>query len=143
MDLHLTDRRALVTAASRGLGRAVARALLAEGARVVVCGRDGKRLAEAAAGLEKELGRRPMTVPADVSKAEDRKRLVDEAVARLGGSVEILVTNAGGPPPGPFSAHSLEAWEEAVRLTLLSRVANSRSTSSPTRWPCVSFRILK
>jgi len=122
MDLHLKDRRALVTASSRGLGRAVAGALLAEGARVVLCGRDEKRLEEAAAVLEKETGTRPFGVRADVSRADDRARLVEEAETLLDGSLEILVTNAGGPLPGPFSAHTLETWEDAVRLTLMSTV---------------------
>jgi len=122
MDLYLDNRRALVTAASRGLGFACAKALLNEGADVVICSRSQKNLDDAVGRLEAETHRRPHAVTADVSVAADRERLVEEAGKLLNGSIEIMVTNAGGPPPGPFEAHSLEDWENACRLTLLSTV---------------------
>ncbi len=98
MDLGLKDRRALVTAASKGLGRACAEALAAEGARVFISSRD----------------------PAAI-EATGKASLVDQARAKLGG-LDILVVNAGGPPPGTFESTPLENWEVAFRLTLMSAV---------------------
>ena len=113
MDLGLTDRRALVTAASKGLGRACAEALIGEGAKVFISSRSPEATAREidAAGW----------LAADVSVAEDIDRLVVTAVEELGG-LDILVVNAGGPPPGTFQSTPLEAWEASFDLTLMSAV---------------------
>ena len=114
MDLGLKDRRALVTAASKGLGRACAEALAAEGARVFISSRDPVGI-EATGKAIKAAG----WAAADVSK--DVEGLVEQARAKLGG-LDILVVNAGGPPPGTFESTPLENWEVAFRLTLMSAV---------------------
>ncbi len=114
MDLGLKDRRALVTAASKGLGRACAEALAAEGARVFISSRDPAAI-EATGKAIKAAG----WAAADVSK--DVEGLVDQARAKLGG-LDILVVNAGGPPPGTFESTPLENWEVGFRLTLMSAV---------------------
>jgi 3-oxoacyl-[acyl-carrier protein] reductase len=114
MDLGLKDRRALVTAASRGLGRACAEALAAEGARVFISSRDPAAI-ESTGKAIKAAG----WAAADVSK--DVEGLVEEARAKLGG-LDILVVNAGGPPPGTFESTPLESWEVAFKLTLMSAV---------------------
>ncbi len=114
MDLGLKDRRALITAASKGLGRACADALAAEGARVFISSRDPAAI-EATGNAIKAAG----WAAADVSK--DVEGLVDQARAKLGG-LDILVVNAGGPPPGTFESTPLENWEVAFRLTLMSAV---------------------
>jgi 3-oxoacyl-[acyl-carrier protein] reductase len=114
VDLGLKDRRALVTAASKGLGRACAEALAAEGARVFISSRDPAAI-EATGKAIKAAG----WAAADVSK--DVEGLVDQARAKLGG-LDILVVNAGGPPPGTFESTPLENWEVAFRLTLMSAV---------------------
>lgn len=113
MDLGLKDRRALVTAASKGLGRGCAEALIGEGAKVFISSRDPEATARAigAAGW----------LAADLARSEDAKRLVDAATEGLGG-LDILVVNAGGPPPGTFESTSLEAWESGFELTLMSAV---------------------
>jgi 3-oxoacyl-[acyl-carrier protein] reductase len=116
VDLGLTGRRALVTAASKGLGRACAEALIAEGAQVYISSRNQESIqatAEAigAAGWS----------PGDVSKAGEPESLVEAAVTRLGG-LDILVVNAGGPPPGTFQTTPLESWEPGFHLTLMSAV---------------------
>jgi len=116
MDLGLSDRRALVTAASKGLGRACAEALIAEGARVVISSRDGDRIE--ATGLAIGAFR---WVAADLSRAGDPEALVKTAAENLDG-LDILVVNAGGPPPGTFQSTGLEAWEAAYHLTLMSAV---------------------
>jgi 3-oxoacyl-[acyl-carrier protein] reductase len=114
VDLGLKDRRALVTAASKGLGRACAEALAAEGARVFISSRDPAAI-EATGKAIKAAG----WAAVDVSK--DVEGLVEQARAKLGG-LDILVVNAGGPPPGTFESTPLENWEVAFRLTLMSAV---------------------
>ncbi|MEP9355380.1 SDR family oxidoreductase [Xanthobacter sp. KR7-65] len=98
MNLALADRTAIVTGASRGIGYAVAARLLAEGARVAICGRDARRLDNAAETLRAAgppgTGERVVAVAADTSVAADRARLVEVAHARLG-RIDILVNNAG------------------------------------------------
>lgn len=121
MDLGLKNKVALVTAASQGLGLAVAKALAVEGARVAICARNGERLATAADEIHAAGGGDVLTVVADVSQGDDARRFVDQAAARFG-RVDILVTNAGGPPPGEFLDLDEAAWRRGVDLTLMSAV---------------------
>ena len=99
MDLKIRGRSALVTGASGGLGLAVAKALAAEGVRVAISSRDRSRI-EAAAGL---VGHGTIPLVCDIADPVRRAALVNEASDRLG-SLDILVINSGGPPPGPFDA---------------------------------------
>jgi 3-oxoacyl-[acyl-carrier protein] reductase len=117
MDLGLKGRAAAVAAASRGLGRAVAQALAAEGASVALCGRDGGRIGEAAEAIARATGARTVPIVADVGVPADCRRFVDEAAASLG-RLDILVTNTGGPRPGTFEVVTDEAWDEAFQVTL-------------------------
>ncbi|MFN3215248.1 MAG: SDR family oxidoreductase [Acidimicrobiales bacterium] len=130
MDLQLAGRTALVTGASSGLGLGCARALAAEGARVVLSSRSADKLAEAAAELTAELqaaadprpaGEIVGTIAADVSIADEVARLCDEAEAILG-PIDIVVANAGGPPPGTFASTDADAYPDALALNLLSTV---------------------
>lgn len=116
MDLGLGDRRALVTAASKGLGRAAAAALAAEGARVFISSRNDADLRAAA----QEIGAAGWRT-ADVASAEQLEELLATAVEALGG-LDILVANAGGPPPGGFDATDEEGWRTGYDLTLMSAV---------------------
>jgi 3-oxoacyl-[acyl-carrier protein] reductase len=116
MDLGLRNCRAFVTGASKGLGKACAKSLADEGARVFICSRNSADIKQAAA----EIGAIGNSA-ADLSKADDVKRVVAEAVAALGG-LDILVTNAGGPPTGPFEKTSNDDWNIAYQLTLMSAV---------------------
>jgi 3-oxoacyl-[acyl-carrier protein] reductase len=120
VDLGLAGRRALVTASSKGLGRACAEALIAEGARVCIAAREEAELARVA----REIGAAAHHT-ADVSRVEDVRRLVAAAIADLGG-LDIVVVNAGGPRPGTFADSDDEAWERAFRLTLMSAVDLAR-----------------
>ncbi len=116
MDLGITGRRAAVAAASRGLGRACAEALAAEGARVAICGRDAARLEDAAAS-----GMIPIV--ADVSTVDGARGFVQEARAALGG-IDILVPNAGGPHPGRWAdITDLADYARAFELNALSTIA--------------------
>jgi len=116
MNLGLKDCRAFVAGASRGLGKACAKSLADEGARVFVCSRDVARIELAAAEI-----RAVGCSAADMSRAAEVKRVVAEAIAALGG-LDILVTNAGGPPTGPFEDTRDDAWDIAYALTLMSAV---------------------
>jgi 3-oxoacyl-[acyl-carrier protein] reductase len=119
MDLQLTHKVALVCGASRGLGRACAESLAREGAKVAICARTKDVLEQTA----QELGAVPIV--ADVAGDADRARLVAETERRLG-PIDVLVNNAGGPPPGPFAAHSMETWRQAVETSFLSAVDLTR-----------------
>src|SRR5690606_24634222 len=121
MDLGIAGRTAAVAGASSGLGLASARALAAEGVRVAICSRDRERIEAAAATIE---GAVPLV--ADVSTPEGAVGFVEAAVDALG-QVDILVPNAGGPPPGTFASTPLEAYAPALGLNLLSTVAMCRA----------------
>lgn len=100
MDLGLKGRRALVMGASKGLGRAIADSLAEEGAALVISGREQASLDRVADELQARGASSAQGIPADVARAEDMDRLADGALAALGGGVDILVLNHGGPPPG-------------------------------------------
>lgn len=119
MDLGLRDKVALVAAASKGLGKAAAHELAAEGARVVMCARGKDALEAARDEIEGATGSEVVAVAADVSKPEDVKNVVARGMERFG-RIDILVTNAGGPPSGKFETLSPEMWRGAVDLVLMS-----------------------
>ena len=125
MDLGLGGKVALVAASSRGLGRAVAEELAREGARVVVCARGDAALHETAAAI-RALGAEVEAIVGDVSNPADVVRIVESAT-RAFGRIDVLVTNGGGPPAGPFESHSADAWREAVRQNLDSVVELTRA----------------
>jgi 3-oxoacyl-[acyl-carrier protein] reductase len=118
MDLGLQGRVALVAAASRGLGRAIAEELAAEGAHLVLCARGEPALRETAAALEAR-GARVTAVAADLSEPAGVERVVAAAMDAHG-RVDVLVTNTGGPPAGPFESHGPEVWQAAIRNNLES-----------------------
>jgi 3-oxoacyl-[acyl-carrier protein] reductase len=113
MDLGLKGRRALVTAASKGLGRACAETLIAEGAQVFITSR-------APDATAKKIGAAGW-LASDISAAGEPEKSVEAAVAKLGG-LDILIVNAGGPRFGTFQDVAVEDWENAFELTLMSAV---------------------
>jgi 3-oxoacyl-[acyl-carrier protein] reductase len=121
----LHGKAALVCAASKGLGRASALALAARGASVAICARHEMPLREAAADIAARSGQRVMPIVADVARADDARILADRAAEALGG-LDILVTNAGGPPSGPFATFHDEVWHAAIDALLMSVVRLSR-----------------
>ena len=125
MDLGLTNKVALVAAGSRGLGRAVAEELAAEGASLVLCAREAQTLSETAAAIAESSNAHVLAVPADVTVTDDIERVVESGIDRFG-RIDILVTNAGGPPAGRFDQLTRDQWERAIRLTLLSAVELAR-----------------
>jgi 3-oxoacyl-[acyl-carrier protein] reductase len=121
VDLGLEGKVAFVAGASRGLGRAIAEELAREGARLVVCARGERDLASAAEAIRAQARVPVTTLAGDLSRPGEARRLGEEGL-RAHGRIDVLVTNAGGPPPGPFESHGPEAWDQAVRLTLQSAV---------------------
>jgi 3-oxoacyl-[acyl-carrier protein] reductase len=121
MELDLRNRVALVAASSGGLGRACAFALAAEGARVVVSGRNLERAQTTAGEIAGRTKSEAIAFACDVSTPDGPPRLVEQCVARFG-RLDVLVTNAGGPPAGSFGDFDDAAWEKAMQLTLLSVV---------------------
>src|SRR5437867_4656304 len=126
MDLGLDGRAALVAAASEGIGRAVAQALAGEGCRIAICSRSKKRIDAAAEGIRRATGAEVNSAVADLTRPEAISRWVDDAARRLG-RLDILVTNAGGPPAGRTDEIEDETWHDAVELTLLSVVRLCRA----------------
>jgi len=121
MDLGIKGKIALVTAASRGLGRGCAEQLAAEQCRVAICSRDEAAAKAAADEIAGRTGAEVVGFGADVSKAEDVEQLLKNVRQSLG-DPEILVTNAGGPPPGTFASTALVEYEKALNLNLMSAV---------------------
>ncbi|MDP9265526.1 MAG: SDR family oxidoreductase [Chloroflexota bacterium] len=125
MDLGLRGKVALVAAASKGLGRAVAEEFAREGARVAMCSRDEQRIGAAAGEIAKATGAETLPVAADVGTAAGCERFVHEVAERYG-AIDALVVNAGGPPTGRFDELDDAAWLRAVEVTLMSAVRLTR-----------------
>ncbi len=121
MDLGIAGRVALVAAASKGLGKAVATALAREGCRLAIFSRSEDALQIAAEEISSATGAEVLAARADVTDPQDLRAFVGRTLERFG-KVDILVTNAGGPPPGSFDDFDDEAWESAFRLNFLSAV---------------------
>ncbi len=119
MEFGLKGKRAIVMAASRGLGYASAFGLAREGCKLIICSRDQARIEAAAAAITKETGADVTALVADVSSASEAKRLVDAAVSAYGG-LEIVVHNAGGPPAGETLQMTEAQWQKAFEQNLLS-----------------------
>ncbi|WP_117593348.1 SDR family oxidoreductase [Haloprofundus halophilus] len=121
MDLGVSGDVALVTASSSGLGHASAESLAAEGAHVVICGRDEERLDEAAEELDAVGDGEVLAVPTDLTDRDDIAALVEATVEEFG-QLDHLVTSAGGPPSGSFDDMSSEDWYGAYDLLVMSAV---------------------
>ncbi|MBM0106922.1 SDR family oxidoreductase [Steroidobacter sp. S1-65] len=121
MDLKIAGRHALVFGASKGLGRAVAQELIAEGARVVIVSRDPARIAATAS----EIG--AIGIAGDVASPGSCGTLIEQATKALGAPVDILVTNTGGPPAGPFERMSSADWQKGFDNLWISTVESVRA----------------
>ena len=119
MDLGLRDKVAFVAASSRGLGRAVAEELAAEGARLVLCARGADALEETRAHIAREYDVELLALPADLTDPAAVEATAAAALDRFG-QIDVLVTNTGGPPPGRFDEHSAATWQRAVDQNLHS-----------------------
>ncbi|HKW78651.1 MAG TPA: SDR family oxidoreductase [Candidatus Limnocylindria bacterium] len=126
MDLGLTGKSVLVAAASKGLGRASAELFAAEGARVAICSREEAAITRAAEEIARVTGSRTvLPITADLSTKEGCETFVQTALGAYG-AIDVLVVNAGGPPPGRFDDLDDGAWDKAFELTLMSAVRLTR-----------------
>ena len=125
MDLKLQDKTCLVTGASRGIGRGIAKVLAAEGCRVAVVARRSQLLDELAAEVVAAGGTQPVVVAADLTADGSPERIRDEVLAALEGKLDVLVNNAGSSRPVPWNATE-EQWHEGMRLNfeLVRRLTN-------------------
>lgn len=130
MELGITKRRALVTGASSGLGLSTARALAANGVDVMIAARSAEKLATALPTISPRHGAQVHSMVADVSDLEQITHLVQQTTHQLGG-IDILIANAGGPPPGNFASTPLEAYDTALRLNLVSMIALCQAVIQP------------
>ena len=121
MDLRLKGKVALVTGASRGLGYATALTLAREGCRVAVNSRSEENTKSAAGKIASETRTQVIGLAGDVSEAGVAEKVVTATVEALGG-LDILITNTGGPPAGPFESFDESAWQKAVDLSFMSHV---------------------
>ncbi|HEY8850575.1 MAG TPA: SDR family oxidoreductase [Gemmatimonadaceae bacterium] len=126
MDLGIRGKVALVSASSKGLGRAVAEELAAEGAHLVLCARGKETLDRTAESIRQTTGVKVVAVATDVSNPADAARVAEAALNEFG-RVDILVTNSGGPPSGPFENLTAEMWDAATSLLLRSAVELTRA----------------
>jgi 3-oxoacyl-[acyl-carrier protein] reductase len=121
MDLGLKDKKALVTGASRGLGYAIARTLATEGCLVAINSRVAEKINASAEQLAKETKSKILGLAGDVSQPKEPEELIRVVAEKLGG-LDILVCNAGGPPPGTFESFDEATWEKAINLSFMSHV---------------------
>lgn len=121
MELGLQGKRAIVLAASRGLGYACALGLAREGCSLIICSREATQIEAAAEKIRNETNAEIYPIEADVSNRQDIERVVELASNKLGG-VEVLIHNAGGPPAGAFTEVPADEWEKSFALNLMSFV---------------------
>jgi len=121
MNLGLKNKIGLVLGASKGLGKACAKALALEGSQVVIGSRDEKILKDTALELEKETGSKILAVSTDVTIPKDLENFVARTIKEFG-RIDILVNNAGGPPAGKFESFGDSQWQSAFEMNLLSAV---------------------
>ncbi|MBN1948300.1 MAG: SDR family oxidoreductase [Candidatus Cloacimonetes bacterium] len=126
MDLGIRDRIALVTAASRGLGRAIAHQLSLEGARLVICSRHAAGIRQTAAEIASETGNSVKAFTCDVTDNEQVNKMMQE-IEKEFNRLDILVCNAGGPPAGSYNEFDLDDYRQALELNLLSTVRLCRA----------------
>ncbi len=122
MDLGISGKKALVLASSKGLGKGVALELAREGVEVVFCGRDAEALKATLAEIAAIEGGKGHSVVGDITTSEGRDTILQTVKNKLG-SVDILITNTGGPPPGNFEDVTLDDWHNAYKLLIESAVA--------------------
>lgn len=125
MDLQLTGKVAIVLAASKGLGRAIATTLSAEGASVIIGSRDEGEINKTASAITAITNNKVTALPVDVSDAAQLKEFIEKAGA-IFGRIDILVNNAGGPPFDKFENIDDAQWQKAFDLNLMSFVRTSK-----------------
>lgn len=121
MDLHLKNKTALITGASRGLGFAIAQLLAQEGSTVALNSRSVEHLQQAAQRIQSQSGQSPLILPGDITDPATPLNLMEQ-ITKAWGGLDLLVCNAGGPPSGSFENFDDAAWQKAIELSFLSQV---------------------
>ncbi len=121
MDLGLSGKRVFVAASRSGLGAATARRFSLEGASVAINGRNLETLMETAQMIERESGHTVWAIDGDIHHEAGAKQVIEAAIQKLGG-LDVLVTNAGGPPPGNFEKFQMSDWESAYRALMAAPI---------------------
>ena len=121
MDLGIKDKIALITASSKGLGKAVALRLSQEGAKVMICSRNKENLLKAKDEIADKTGGIVKAFIADVTDKEQVNAMIDQIIDEFG-TIDILVSNAGGPPAGKADDFSLDDYQNAIELNLISTI---------------------
>src|ERR1700744_771096 len=121
MDLGMTGKKAIVTGASEGIGKAIALSFAREGVDVAICARRKEPLEQTAAEIAKETGRKIVPIPADLTKPADAEAFVKQAHTALG-RIDILVNNAGSSPGGVLEHLSEEDWAQSLQLKFMGYV---------------------
>ena len=140
MDLKLQDKIAVVLAASKGLGKAIAMALSAEGAKVIIGSRDQAALDKTAAEISLQTGSPIVALPVDVSDANALNAFIQKVAEAFGG-IDILINNAGGPPFDKFENFNDLQWQQAFDMNLMS-VARASKMVLPFMREAGSGRII-
>jgi 3-oxoacyl-[acyl-carrier protein] reductase len=141
MELGIKNKIALVTGASSGLGFSAALALAREGALIAINSRSKENLKIAAQKIKREIGAEAAIIEGDLSIDGVAEKVIDDTKSRLG-PPDILVVNAGGPPPGPFAQHDKEIWKKSADLTLFSAINLVRAAvphMKKARWGRIIF----
>ena len=125
MDLMIKGKVALVTASSKGLGKAAAKSLAMEGATVIICSRTKETIEQTASEIHQLTGSEIIPIVADVSNKDDIKMLFEKIKDQFG-TLHILVNNAGGPPTGDILTMTEQEWTKGYELTLMSMIRLSR-----------------
>ena len=125
MDLGLKGKVAVVASSSKGIGQAIAAGFAREGAKVSMCARGEAQLNETAVAIRRETGAEVHAMAADMTRLEDIQKFVVKSAEQFG-RIDIMVTNAGGPPFGEFMKFTEEDWEAAFRLSFLSALRLAR-----------------
>lgn len=125
MDLGLKEKKVLITAASKGLGKAIATAYAEEGAHIYIASRSEQRIEQTAEEIINQTGNQKVkAIVCDLTKTTDIEKMIEKV-----GSVDILINNAGGPPAGPFNDFSDEDWQHAFELLLLNVIRTVRAVT--------------
>lgn len=147
MDLQLKDKRAFIAGSSRGLGFATAATLAREGCKVAINSRDKNKVNAAAEKIFKETSTSAYGCVGDISAVSTAEELIQSVVAALGG-LDILITNAGGPPAGSFETFDEAAWQKAVNTSFMSHVRliraalpHLRKSSTPSILTMTSYTV--
>ena len=117
MDLGLKNKVAFVAASSQGLGKSVALELAQEGAKIIICGRNKDNLEKAKQEIKNKTNNEPLALAGDLSVASEREHIIKMAL-QVYGTIDILVTNSGGPPAGKFEDFKQEDWDKAYNQLL-------------------------